>query len=210
MIAFSVSLDALGAGFTYGLKDTRIPFLSRFLICFIALLCSLLATNLGGFLSLFLPLWAGSMLSAIILLVLGISMLVSSIRESLNGTDSTDSDSQREYHWVLKFLNLTIMIVRHPMRCDLNRSNTIDTLGALLLGVSFSLDAFGMGIGYGLIGELWTLPILTALFHFLLLSLGQLLGRILRRNLLTLDKLLSFLPGCIMILLGAFRIAGIL
>ena len=208
ILAFSLSLDSLGAGFTYGLKNIRIPFLSRFIICFIALLCSLFATNLGGVLATFLPLWAGNMLSTLILLGLGVYMLYSSVQETKSVHKSPAP--AREYHWVWKALNLTITIVRHPTQCDLNRSNTIDTMEALLLGIAFSLDAFGMGIGYGLMGDIWILPMLTAFFHFVLLSFGQLMGRIIRKKLVALDKLLSFLPGIILILLGALQICEIL
>ena len=211
ILAFSVSLDSLGAGFTYGLKNIHIPFFSRFLICFVAFLSSLLATNLGGVLSTFLPLWAGSMLSTLILLGLGIYMLYPSEQEATPDEDNPlDSAPMREYHWAWKALSLSITIVRHPSQCDLNRSNTIDTLEALLLGMAFSLDAFGLGIGYGLMGDVWKLPLLTAFFHFLLFSFGQLMGRIIRKKLLALDKLLSFLPGMVLILLGVLQIIGVL
>jgi putative sporulation protein YtaF len=211
ILAFSVSLDSLGAGFTYGLKNIRIPFLSRFIICFISLLCALLATNLGGILTTILPLWAGSLVSTLILLGLGVYMLYSSVRETNSeGNTATESQPMREYHWGWQTLELTVTIMRHPVRCDINRSNTIDALEALLLGIAFSLDAFGMGIGYGLMGDIWKLPILTAFFHFVLLSLGQFMGRIIRKKLLALDKILSFVPGIILILLGILRFLGIL
>lgn len=208
-LAFALSFDALGAGFTYGLKNIQIPFLSRLLLCLMSVLCALLATNLGYFLSDILPLWAGSTLSTVILLGLGVYMLLSAIGEYRTPEPVKKKlTSVKQYHWVIEALGLTVTIVRHPIRGDFNHSNTIDAKEAVVLGLALSLDAFGAGIGYGLTSGVWGLPLLAGAFQFVLLTLGQGLGYCLRRKIKTLDTLVSFLPGMILIFLGLLRLTG--
>lgn len=205
LLSFSLSLDSLGAGFTYGLKNIRIPFISRFLFCLTSVLCSLLATNLGHLLSNILPLWAGSLLSTLLLLCLGLCMLISSIRE-YHSPKPPKVKHPQQIHWVWEVLGLTITIVRHPAKGDLDSSNTIDPREALFLGFALSLDSFGVGVGYGLNASVWAFPLLTAAFHLLFLTLGQITGRHLRKKIAGLEALISFLPGLVLILLGVLHV----
>ncbi len=198
LLSLSLSLDSLGAGFTYGMKNIRIPILSGILFFLTSVICSLSATTLGHLLSNILPCHIGNLLSSLILLGLGLSMLISSIRESY----SESSPKRKQIHWVWNILGLTITIVRHPAKGDFNASNTIDPLEAMFLGMALSLDAFGVGVGYGLSAATQAFPFLIAVFHYLFLSLGQVIGKHLRRSVVGLDAIISYLPGILLIVLG--------
>lgn len=72
ILALSVSIDSLGIGITYGIKNARINFLSKGIlfimsICFTA--CSLL---IGEFLSSFLSTVFTTIVSSTILIVIGV------------------------------------------------------------------------------------------------------------------------------------------
>jgi putative sporulation protein YtaF len=198
LLSLSLSLDSLGAGFTYGMKNIRIPPLSGILFFLTSVVCSLLATTLGHLLSNILPNHIGNLLSSLILLGLGLSMLISSIRESC----SAPTPKRKQIHWVWEILGLTITIVRHPAKGDLDASNTIDPSEAIFLGMALSLDSFGVGVGYGLSAATQVLPFLIAASHYLFLSLGQVIGKRLRRSVIGLDALISYLPGIVLMVLG--------
>ncbi len=204
--AFVLSLDALGAGFTYGLKKIKFPFRSLFCFGMAAILCALTAVYLGNLLGILLPLWIGNLLSALILLILGIRMLDSSVKE-YRGTVTKPEES---HPLVWHLLGLTVTIMANPSKGDLNHSNTIDTGEAILLGIALSLDTFGVGISYGLSGNIWGFPLIVGGFHFLLLILGELLGHQCRKRFAQAEKVLSFLPGIILILFAVYHLLRIL
>lgn len=206
LFAFAISLDALGAGFTYGLKKITFPF--RSLLCFgtAAIGCAFLAVYLGNILGFLLPLWLGNLLSSLLLLILGVRMLLSSLKEIKGSDDITQDTKPLVWH----LFGLTITIVANPSKSDLNRSNTIDMGEALLLGIALSIDTFGVGISYGLTGTLWRFPLIVGGFHILLLLLGKLLGRQCRKRFEKAEKVLSFLPGIILIMFAIYHLLRIL
>ena len=48
LIAISLSLDAFGVGITYGIRNVRIPLVSKMVICFMSVLYSGLALIAGS------------------------------------------------------------------------------------------------------------------------------------------------------------------
>lgn len=205
LLAFSLSIDALGAGFTYGLKRIRIPLLSRMLFCLVSVCCSFLAAKIGNLLASILPFWAGNLISILILCFLGVRMLTASLKEWRH-PKAIPSPPSTQGHWVWNALGFTITIVRHPLKGDWNSSSVIDPLEAVFLGFALSLDAFGAGIGYGLYGGALALALPVGFFQFLMLSLGQLSGIRLRQKTERFDALLSFLPGILLLLLAWMRL----
>lgn len=204
LLAFSLSIDALGAGFTYGLKRIRIPLLSRLLFCLVSVCCSFLAATMGNLLATILPFWVGNLISILILCFLGMRMLAASFKEWKHPKAIPPPPTQG--HWVWNALGFTITIIRHPLKGDWNQSSVIDPLEAVFLGFALSLDAFGAGIGYGLYGGALALALPVGFFQFLFLTLGQLSGIRLKQKAERLDALLSFLPGVLLLLLALMRL----
>ncbi len=205
LLAFSLSIDALGAGFTYGLKRIRIPLLSRLLFCLVSVCCSFLAATIGNLLCVILPFWVGNLISILILCFLGMRMLAASFKEWQHPKAIPDPPAAQG-HWVWNALGFTITIVRHPLKGDWDKSSVIDPLEAVFLGFALSLDAFGAGIGYGLYGKALALALPVGLFQFLFLTLGQLSGIRLNQKTERFDALLSFLPGILLLLLALMRL----
>ena len=205
LLAFVLSLDAFGAGFTYGLKQFRFPFHSHICCGIVCILCALVSVCMGNLFAQFLPLWTGNLLSAGILFWLGIRMLLSSIKEYRGTVEKT---TQRQ-SLVLHLLGLTITVMVNPAKGDFNRSNTIDTGESIILGLALSLDSFGAGISYGLSGSLWAFPLGVGCFHILLLTLGELLGRQCRKSMKKADAVLAFLPGILLLFFALYHLLKI-
>ncbi len=201
LLSLVLSLDALGAGFTYGLKQIRFPFGSLLAFGCAAISTAFLAVLAGNLLGMLLPSWTGNLLSGLLLLLLGGKMLLSSLREQ-QGIEQERASRSMAVH----LLGLTVTVVVNPSKGDLNHSNVIDLGEAILLGIALSLDTFGAGISFGIQGDLWGFPLVVGLFHLLLMPVGKWLGTICRMQWKRADKMLSFLPGILLILFGIYHL----
>ncbi|RXZ81172.1 sporulation membrane protein YtaF [Paenibacillaceae bacterium] len=105
----------------------------------------------------------------------------------------------------LKRMGLVIKILRTPQAADVDRSGTISSSEALLLGAALSLDAFGAGLGAALIGYP---PLLTA--ALIAVSSGVFLMLGLRTGFQFSAsprmRTLSVLPGLILIVMGIIKL----
>lgn len=199
LLTISLSLDSLGAGFTYGLKNIKLPFVPKFLFFATALGCSLSATATGNLLSKILPSQFGNILSAVLLFLPGLYMLITSFREYRPSHTSAQSGCLGK---VRRFIRLIADILCHPTVSDLDASQSINPKESVLLGCALSMDAFGVGIGYGLSSSVWAFPLMTSAFHLLFLSVGQWLGNRMRKTLRISDAVIAVLPGLVLMVLG--------
>jgi putative sporulation protein YtaF len=208
LLALAVSLDGLGVGVTYGMRKIRIPWFSIVIIS----LCS--GTIL--FVSMFVGMWAAGFLSpawargigALILIAIGCWALFQVLKSDPSRhkpAPGHDQSPKTVFQIELRSLGLVIHILRKPQLADLDGSGVISPGEALWLGVALSLDAFGAGIGAALIGftPLWTaLMVAVSCGGFMLLGLR--IG--FRFAEFTLARKLTFLPGCLFILMGILKL----
>lgn len=207
LIALSLSIDALGVGFAYGLRGIRVPLSSKALMTLLSMLCALAAACFGKCLYAFLPPAAGEWVSVAILTCMGGYMLWSAWREMRPRRGG--SRQRRQYALILASFKLTVTIIRRPAAGDMDHSKQIDLKEAIYLGLALSLDSLGAGIGYSMTSSSALLfPLLIGLFQFLFVSVGTLAGRKLHRGPWRNENLLSFLPGVIMLGLALARILG--
>lgn len=215
LFAVSMSIDAFGAGSTYGIQKIKISFFPKLLMSLLAFASSAGAMLLGGTLSAVLPEWFGNMASAAMLGILGGSSVFSALLhprqaepEPLEAYKKALRPRKR-FHCFWKWLGISITIIRHPSAADFDHSRSIDKKEALYVGLALSFDAIGAGIGYSLSGTVsWLLPVLTAVFQFLMLGFGSLLGRKMREIPFLNQKILSLLPGIIMLVLAVSKLSG--
>ncbi len=211
LIALSLSIDALGVGFAYGLREIRIPAASKLLMSLLSVVCAFAAVGAGKLLYTILPPRLGSWISILILIGLGIYMLLSAFRE-MRAPDqpSPAQEKPRQYRFAVDFLGLTVTIIRHPVKGDLDHSKTIDLREAAYIGLALSLDSLGAGIGYSMTPSSTMLfPLFVGLFQLGLVTAGGLFGRRLKTQKWLNETVLSFVPGIIMLGLAFGRIAGI-
>jgi putative sporulation protein YtaF len=218
LLAFAVSLDGFSVGVMYGLRQIRIPLLSIGIISLCSGLIIFGSMQIGVLLSAWIHPAAASKVGATILIGIGLwalFQLLQTKHQEFESRAAAAIDSEAEsliaptsptkiMYIELKRFGLVIQILKTPAAADVDRSGNISASEATLLGVALSLDAFGAGIGAALIGFA---PVLTAVV--IALSSGLFIAIGLRMGLrfagtMWLRKL-SFLPGCVLILMGILK-----
>lgn len=212
ILAVAVSLDSFGVGAMYGLRKIRIPLLSILIIAGCSGLVILLAMNIGSWLSAFLSPTVAQVMGALILVGIGIWTVFQMLLQKDEPTPplavaSPSSPGEKPAVWSieLKRIGIVIQILRTPSMADADRSGTISSSEATMLGLALSLDAFGAGIGAALVGfsPLHTAGII-AFASALFLATGLRVGfRFADLNGL---RRFSVLPGIILIVMGLIKL----
>jgi len=183
LLAISLSLDAFAVAFAQGLQNTRIPLLSKLILCLSSLLYFGLAVGFGALLAGVLS----PTLSGIIGLILMFGFFLFMLLEVfLPGRFSRKKRKKKKrptapkplIDCTLRSLGLTITVLRDPTLSDLDGSRSISGVEALFLGAALSVDSIGVGLGYSLSGTVGALDVLAVgLIQLLFLSLGNALGQ---------------------------------
>ncbi len=176
VLAISSSIDSLGIGVTYGIKNKKISFWSTIILFIISLLVSFVSVFSGKILLNFLPKYITELIGCFILFCIGFFVIVKAIFEKKSGNKND---------------------------FDFNNSNLIDPKEAVFLGLALSLDNFGIGISSSLISASYILfPILISIFQFIFLSLGIIIGKKVSKFIGFSDFICSILSGILLVLIG--------
>ncbi|WP_343224439.1 MntP/YtaF family protein [Paenibacillus sp. ACRRX] len=228
VLAFALSLDSFGVGMTYGIRKLRIPWLSIVIISVCSGLIILLSMQVGSVIIHWFSDTVARWIGSFILIAIGCFSVIQLVRSqpvttghevlydnagtakehcsdvTLSSTGELNP-SRPVIEFQLRRLGIIIQILRTPQAADIDRSGTISAAEAAWLGVALSLDAFGAGIGAALLGFA---PILTAiviaLFSGSFLLFGIRLG--IRFAEWSWIRKLSFLPGCLLIIMGIMKL----
>lgn len=229
LLAISLSLDAFGVGIAYGLRKIHIPVLSKMVICLFSIIYSGMALALGNVILRILPLPVAKAAGIAILAGMGIliilqalfrqesgaggksaplgigRMIKSLFRKGTAGEDIADQ-SRMLLTIAIKSLGITIQVVKNPASGDIDSSGTIDTGESLLLGFALSVDAIGVGIGSALAGlSSAIIPFAIGFFQLMLLYVGTCLGKKAAASTKMNKKLLSLMPGILLITMAIMR-----
>ena len=200
LLAVCVSLDSLGIGLTYGLKNTKISFYSKIILLIISVIISGISVVIGKCIGIVLSPNFSKILGCILLCIMGIWIILQSITNN-------KIKIKKDYHFFIKFLGITIQIIRDPSYSDLNNSNKIEPKEALYLGIALSLDSFGIGIGSSIIGlNSFLFPILVSAFQLVFLSLGDYLAKKIRNISNVPENTWSIIAGTLLIEVGIGKI----
>ena len=176
LLSICVSIDSLGIGLTYGIKNTKISLSAKlvlFIISFIITVLSLLVGEL--FFNVFSP-NVSKLIGTIIILGMGI--------------------------WII-YQSFIPQIIKNPTDFDIDKSNRIDAKEAIYLGIALSLDSVGISIGSSIIGiNSLIFPICIAFFHLLFLSFGSILGNRIRNISNIPQNIWSLISGILLVLIG--------
>lgn len=209
-LAFAVSLDSFGAGTTYGMRGVRIPFTSVFIIAVCSGCVVYLSMWFGQWLAQGILSQYAHLLGASIFIVLGVWGLYQGMKhddaEELVEEEIKRAEIPEQRVWTvsIRSFGLVIQILKTPMAADVDRSGTITSFEAFLLGLALSLDALGAGIGAALMGlpSLLTSLVIVGMCACFL-YLGMWLGFYYIHQ--SRFKFFSILPGIILIILGLLR-----
>lgn len=211
-MALAVSLDGFGAGVMYGMRKIRIPWTSIVIVALCSGIVLYASMAVGAIFAGWLPEAAAKSIGAVILIGIGVwavyQMSTGPARQKADSAEAAavrDEEERTIVMWEIRRLGLIIKIWRTPSVADMDRSGVISASEAVLLGIALSFDSFGAGIGAALIGFP---PLITAVAIAvacgLFIAWGAKLGYVCSGFRL-LNKL-SVLPGCILIVMGIFKL----
>lgn len=207
ILAISVSIDSLGIGITYGLRDTRITKTANIILFAISIIITSLSVIIGNKITSIFPEYITTFIGAIFLVCMGIWVIYQALKnkEEINNYQELDNEP-RIYKIFIEFLGITIQIIRNPISSDLDNSKKIDWKEALYLGIALSIDSICVGICSSIIGYTSILfPIFVASFQLVFLSIGRLLGKKIASASNIPENIWSVLSGVLLICIGISR-----
>lgn len=206
ILAFSASVDSLGVGITYGLKNTKISFPAIVVLFIISITISAISVTLGNALSSFFPSSLISLIGSFTLFGIGLFIIFGAILPK-SKTNTKKVSMQKEYNLFIDFLGITINIIKNPINSDLDNSNKIDIKEALFLGFTLSLDAISIGFGAGTIGiSPFVFPLLISIFQTLFLCFGKFLGKKINTVSKLPNNIWNIISGIFLIIIGIIKL----
>jgi putative sporulation protein YtaF len=191
LIGLAANLDNLGISVSYGLRSTRIPFVSNMIIAIVSMIFAYLSIIAGKFLSLFISIGIANFAGGLIIVCIGIKCIVESF--SVKPTTSEVKVDSNYSH-----------VITHPDTADVNDDNVISVKESIFLGFALAINCLAMGLGAGITG---VSPVLTTLsiglFSLLLIWCGINLGsKICRKN---IGKYSNIFAGILLIIIGIYE-----
>ncbi|WP_423798491.1 sporulation membrane protein YtaF [Neobacillus sp. SAB-20_R2A] len=191
LIGIAANLDNLGISVSYGLRSTRIPFVSNLIIATVSMFCAYLSIIAGTFVTRFISIGLANFAGGLIIICIGIKCIVDSF--SLQETPSKVKVDSNFSH-----------VISHPDLADVNDDNVISVKESILLGFALAINCLAMGLGAGITG---LSPVLTTLsiglFSVVSIWSGvKLGGKICGMN---IGKYSNFAAGILLIMIGVYE-----
>ena len=208
ILAISSSVDSLGIGITYGIKDTSISHIGKLVLFIISFLVTLLALWFGNVIKDVFPESFMNFIGSFILVLMGAFVCFQALKKEVKSEiQEINNNTEKIYKFFIKFLGITIQIIKNPISSDLDNSKFIDSNEALFLGLALSLDSFGIGIGGTIVGISHNFfPFFVATFQFLFLSFGFFLGKRLHGLSHLPNNIWSVISGILLIIIGIAKL----
>lgn len=203
LFAIAVSLDGLGAGIAYGLKNIRVPFLSLTVIGTITVAMMGVSICAADWLSSFISPRLAFGVGALLLIFLGIwSIFQEWLKQYLPEGEAACPGAQIKLN--LGFLRLVIQVFKKPTEADMDDSGELSCGEAFVLGLALALDALVAGFGAALAGgiSLWVV-FAVGIVQMAFISFGTRVAS----DTLSADikNKFPYIPGGILILIGLLR-----
>lgn len=211
ILALSSSIDSLGIGVTYGIKDTKISKMAKIVLFAISFSISILSVCLGNILKNIFSDFVTKLIGNIILIGMGIFVCFQAICKDKKNTAQKISPSEsvaneKIYSFFIDFLGITIKIIKNPISSDLDSSNSIDSKEAFFLGIALSLDCFCIGAFGSIIGvSPFIFPLFISVFQLIFLSIGNVLGKRIHNLSRLPNNVWSVISGVLLVLIGIAR-----
>ena len=218
ILAISSSIDSLGIGITYGIKNTKISYMAKVVLFAISFIISIISIWFGTVLKNILSVSFTKSIGSFILIFMGIFMCFQAIKKDKEKSrknfstvidhDNTSNQTNEEkiYSFFIKFLGITIQIIKNPSSSDFDKSNSIDAKESLFLGLALSLDSFCIGIGGSFMQISFILfPFLVSIFQLFFLNIGNFLGQKLHGLGNLPDNIWSVISGILLVFFGMSR-----
>ncbi len=213
VLALSSSVDSLGIGITYGIKNTKISYAGKIVLFVISFSISILSVWFGDITKNVFSDFATKLIGNTILIAMGVFVCFQAIRKDkiksapeLSLSEPIYENNEKIYSFFIDFLGITIKIIKNPTSSDLDSSNSIDGKEAFFLGFALSLDCFCIGVGGSIIGvSSFLFPLFISVFQLVFLSIGNTLGKKLHSLSNLPDNIWSIISGILLVLIGLIR-----
>ena len=208
LLSISSSIDSLGIGITYGIKNTSISNKGKLVIFFVSFIVTIVSLYLGNILKFVFPDFIVDYLGSFLFIIMGIFICFQALNKNKNIDNKKNKISKtKTYSFFIKFLGITIKIIKDPISSDLDNSNKIDSKEAFFLALALSMDSLCVGIAGSIIGiNTYIFPFLIGLFQVFFLGLGNFLGKKIYNFSSLPSNLWSIVSGILLIILGILKI----
>ena len=212
ILAISSSIDSLGIGITYGIRNTIISNKGKLVIFFFSFIISIVSLYLGNILMVIFPDFIVDYLGSFLFIGMGIFICFHSLkkdkkqRNTILEKEKVITKESKTYSFFIKFLGITIKIIKDPVSSDFDNSNKIDSKEALFLSLALSIDSICIGIAGSVIGiNTYLFPFLIGFFQLFFLGIGNFLGKKLYNFSKIPSNIWSIVSGILLIILGIFK-----
>lgn len=209
ILALSSSIDSLGIGITYGIKNTRISYIANVVLFVISFTVSIISIWIGNSIRAVFSDVALKWIGSSILIFMGLFMFFQALKkDSLPASELIyKKNEEKIYSFFIKFLGITIKIIKNPISSDFDNSRSIDSREALFLGLALSLDSFCIGTCGSIIGiNSVIFPLLVSTFQLALLSFGIFVGTKLHETTRLPNNVWSIISSILLVFIGFMRI----
>lgn len=208
LLSISSSIDSLGIGITYGIKNTSISNKGKLVIFFVSFIVTIVSLYLGNILKFVFPDFIVDYLGSFLFIIMGIFICFQALNKNKNIDNKKNKISKtKTYSFFIKFLGITIKIIKDPISSDLDNSNKIDSKEAFFLALALSMDSLCVGIAGSIIGiNTYIFPFLIGLFQVFFLGLGNFLGKKIYNFSSLPSNLWSIVSGILLMILGILKI----
>ena len=126
LLSISSSIDSLGIGITYGIKNTSISNKGKLVIFFVSFIVTIVSLYLGNILKFIFPDFIVDYLGSFLFIIMGIFICFQALNKNKNiDNKKTKISKTKTYSFFIKFLGITIKIIKDPISSDLDNSNKI-------------------------------------------------------------------------------------
>lgn len=211
MLAISLNIDSFGVGISYGIRNIKIPMMSKVILCSLSIIYATIAIIFGKWLVSILPSQTTNIIGVIILVSMGLWIIFQNLftkdNEKECRTFASRSKRTNPISLYIKPLQLTIQIIKDPICGDMDNSNVIDTKEALYLGIALSVDSLGASIGSCAAGvSSFFIPFAIGIFQMIFLTIGIFIGKKLSVFTNINKKVCFVISGLLLIILGIIRL----
>ncbi len=215
ILAFSSSIDSFGIGITYGLRKIKLSLLSNITLFIISIIITSSSILIGKNLNYILPEFITSLIGSLLLILMGSLIIFQVINkkekkqnsETIISNSCAHNESQKIHQFFIKFLGITIQIIKDPISSDLDNSKKIDIKESIYLGITLSIDSFCIGIGSSILGISSILfPILVSVFQIIFLSIGRLFAIRVGQTTKIPDNTWNLVSGILLIFIGISKL----
>ncbi len=200
LLVAALSLDAFVASIAYGTNRIKIPFSSLIIINFICAFFLAISISFASIIKNLIPGNITSIISFMILMLLGTYYLFESIIKSYLKKKFALRKKLKLNIFNLRFI---INVYIDETKADLNNSKHLNSKEALYLAIALSLDSLAIGFGCSL-GSINYIQVI--LFSLIADMIAIIVGLFIGRKFVERTKIdLSWLAGAILIILAFLK-----